>query len=1170
MENAEVEKSTCSEESAGQLNRNRSFKSKQLVRSQAIRESASPPRAATPSPTPTASGGEVICEQSSHRCNDDFKKKQPVEIQITSGGWEESQCEQRQRARRWLSDTPRDLLSNNPRVACVCGACACPNCRGRRRQHACPTKQDSGIMCSEECPDCDTDTGANNDGIRKSHSHEIDEQNYYCRCPDRRDRPKNNSISRTDSSDYFKYDRNEPTGPELVAFIKDTLNKNPRDRMALLKIEKELHSLVNDTGRCIVRFPVMTSYGRMLVHRCASLFQLSHHLDQNSKTSVLVSKSGTCGGRIPCTSFKEWCTAAFPPSPQRHQSDVHHAKSILKRDTNSLDEPGAGSLASNRSKSLEQREKEYERVRRRIFSSQDEAQWPWLASGPVKLLTPEGGRNKLLKVQSLEGSGAPGPQGNWRGRGAVSKSHSFGGYTGAELPQQPRLLSRQGDLASSSWRLSPSSSGYKTLSLRSTDSVTPSPTGGASPEPTSMNQGAVQGVGPPIDGAAVVWAVTDMSAVPPGAVVIHPQTGRPLTNPDGSIYHFDPSNPPLVYDHSIVQNEQQIDQHNEKRRGRLEKQQSFIDHECECPPSEECRNKCCCDCRRHDGCQQGASEKVTLEEVKETNTSPAINPPTPIQETTQLSPLQNHNQTQERSPHLEPVKQDHEITSQKIEQEETTNQRSFENRKQNSTNQKAFETQKSLELTSHRASNDLNRLKETQEMQYQQYPQPYRVEEVTSPHHPLQNQYMQPDAMHAMHNKMTPVPTVLPDPNIRPMSLTNMSNIIYPSAAVAQSYPYAQMRLDQPMVYQQLLQPEEHKLTASPHNNETAFRIDPSYPYAGVEYTGACGACVDSNVNSLHHQQRSYSVPYSQVEVPQVMPGPYPVGNVILPQPQLQPYPYQEQLQWPQVAPTPKLVVPELYPSMLPYPQPAYPHYNIMYPQVIPQPYPICQPIYPIIEPKPPERRNSIPNARIKHNAISNSSRNTPDKVLYDEQARQAEIAAKIQQIKSQMAQLDVKDTKRPERTERPDWKEGRRRNSGNGILGNCPVNTFNGRVMGRSQEDAHLSTAARAIVNSIRNMQVKNNTTYQDQRREYQRYDSKDRPRRQERDYRDKSNSGPSAGQERYDVRNSGINVQLYRQPYLFRQMSPGAWCRRSPGPVHPVLNPPRRQHPDGRNPRR
>ncbi|CAB3223107.1 unnamed protein product [Arctia plantaginis] len=1160
MENAEVEKNTSPEENNSQLTRNRSFKSKQLVRSQAIRETASPPRAISPSPhAPSTVGGETNSEDSSHRCSDELKKKLPVEIQITSGGWDETHCEQRQRARRWLSDAPRDLLSNNPRVACVCGACACPNCRGRRRRHACPTKQDSGIVCSDDCPDCsDIETaGPNHEVVRKSCSVDVDDQMYYCRCPDRKERPKNMMLSRNDSGDYQKYERNEPTGPELVAFLKDTLNKNPRDRMALLKIEKELHSLVNDTGRCIVRFPVMTSYGRMLVHRCASLFQLSHHLDQANKTCVLVSKSGTCGGRIPCTSFKEWCTATFPPSPQRHQSDVQHAKSILKRDTNSLDETGAGSLASNRSKSLEQREKEYERVRRRIFSSQEEAQWPWLTSGPVKLLTPEGGgRNKLLKVQSLEGNGAPSNT-NWRGRGAVSKSHSFGGYTGAEPPHQPRLLSRQGDLASSSWRLSPSSSGYKTLSLRSTDSITPSPTGGASPEPSgNMNQGAGPGVGPPLEGAAVVWAVTDMSSVPAGAVVIHPQTGRPLTNSDGSVYHFDPANPPVLYDPGIAtsQDEQkQLDQNNEKRRGRLEKQQSFIDHECECQPTEECRNKCCCESRKHEAChqQQKTSEKETNTPSSPKPTTPITHSPQPTQPIQTVEPIQVQQQ--------EPTNQEFETADeQKTEVIETPNQRTFEN-------QKPFEVQKNYELTNQRQSNDFNRMKESQELQYHQYPQGYRPEEMTSPQQHIQNHYVHQDVtmQQGIQNKMTPIP--MQDPNMRPMSMTNM---MYPGP-VAQGYPY-HVRVDAPMqVYQQVVQPEEHKLTPSPHANEATFRIDPSYPYAAVDYTGAaCGACVDTS--SLQHQQRSYSVPYNQVEIPQVLPGPYPVGNMILPQPHLQPYPYQEPLQWGGVAPAPKLVVPELYPTMVPYPQPAYPHYNIVYPQVIPQPYPICQPIYPILDQKPPERRNSIPHARAKRNSLSTSSRNTPDKAAYEEQARQAEIAAKIQQIKSQMADLNVKDGgNRPERTERSEWKEGRRRNSGNGLLGNCPVNNFNGRVMGRSHDEAHLSSAARAIVNSIRNMQAKNNT-YQDNRREYQRFDYKDRPRRQERDDKDKPNAGQSSGQDRYDVRARGLNVPLYRQPYLLRQVSPGAWCRRSPAPLHPVLNPPRRPHPDGRNPRR
>ncbi|XP_050558462.1 uncharacterized protein LOC118279781 isoform X3 [Spodoptera frugiperda] len=1272
MENTEVEKSPSSEETT-QLNRNRSFKSKQLVRSQAIRETHSPPRALspahptniTPSPpkitnslpnmnnstpinnigktnsvttspsvgnssssvgnssisvgnsspsvgisspsvgnlspsvgnsspsvgisspsvgssslsvgnsSPSMKNGATekndvrtvsvnASEDSSHvsvRCSDvinssdvkhsdsdEFKKKLPVEIQITSGSWDDSHAE-RHRTRRWHSEAQRDLLSNNPRVSCVCGNCtACVHCRGRRRRHYCATKQDSGIVCPDDCPDSsDNDTGASNsDTMRKSNSLDVDEP-HYCRCPERKPdppRPKNPQLSRNDSDDRY-----EPTGPELVAFIKDTLNKNMRDRMALLKIERELHALVNDTGRCIVRFPVMTSYGRMLVHRCAALFQLSHHLDMTNKTSVLVSKSGTSGGRIPCTSFKEWCTVQFPPSPQRHQPDATHAKSILKRDSQSMEEPGV-TLASYRSKSLEQREKEYERVRRRIFSSQDEAQWPWLTSGPIKLLTAEG-RNKLLKVQSLEGSGPPG--GSWRGaRGPVSKSHSFGGYTHAD-PAQPRVLSRQGDLASSSWRLSPSSSGYKTLSLRSTDSVTPSPTGGASPEPC-VGGGGAEG--------AVVWCVTDMSAVPPGAMVIHPQTGRPLTNPDGSIYQFDPANPPVLYDPGIEQDEQQkLDSNNEKRRGRLEKQHSFIDNDCDCQPSDECRGKCCCECRRHDASQGNtAGDKEQIPK-----------PVTPIETNTQTST--NAQDTQ------------HEPTNQQQETYEPANQQPV----YEPTNHKAYEPPRTFEPANQNAhSNMMNNrpmklTNEGQDMQYAQY-QGYRTDELTSPQQ-MANHYVSHDVnMQVMQHKMQPMP--MPDPNMRAMPLSNMGNMVY-QAPMPQPYPYPCRVEPSLQMYPPVLPPEEQKLAPSPHPNETAFRIDPSYPYAAVDYTG-CGACVDTSM------QRSYSVGYGQVEVGAPVLAPhYPVGNVLLPQPHVQPYPqYQEQVPW-QVPPgvggvggvgtvggvssvPHKLVVPELYPlQCVQYPPHSYPHYNIVYPQVIQQPYPICQPMYPVME-KQPEQRNS------KHNSISNSACQTPfqdDKAEDEKKSRQNnEIAAKIQQIKTQMAQLNTKDGKERDYRKREDYS--RRRNNGNGLLGNCPVSNYNGRVFGRGgTEDRHLSSAARAIVDSIRSMQAKN-TYHQDNRRDYQRFDHKpERPefRRRDRDDGtaggnkadgDRPGDGPQA--DRYDARNRGLNVPVYRQPYLFRQMTPGTWCRRSPGAVHPVLNPQRRPHPDTRNPRR
>lgn len=102
-------------------------------------------------------------------------------------------------------------------------------------------------------------------------------------------------------------------------------------------------------------------------------------------------------------------------------------------------------------------------------------------------------------------------------------------------------LHKQDSGASTTWRLSPSSSGlvysllltvyflritlfrYKTQSLRS-DSVTPSPTGYSSDTPEPSAQSPDRGV---------VWAVTDLASVPKGSLIIDPQTLQPILNQDG-------------------------------------------------------------------------------------------------------------------------------------------------------------------------------------------------------------------------------------------------------------------------------------------------------------------------------------------------------------------------------------------------------------------------------------------------------------------------------------------------------------------------------------------------------------------------------------------------------------------------------------------------------------
>lgn len=138
---------------------------------------------------------------------------------------------------------------------------------------------------------------------------------------------------------------------------------------------------------------------------------------------------------------------------------------------------------------------------------------------------------------------------------SVSKSHSFGGYGGPNttLMRDDSITSsksagpklhKQDSSTSTTWRLSPSSSGcveatlklllsfinnllslfrYKTQSLRS-DSVTPSPTGYGSDTPEPSSQSPDRGV---------VWAVTDLASVPKGSLIIDPQTLQPIMNQDG-------------------------------------------------------------------------------------------------------------------------------------------------------------------------------------------------------------------------------------------------------------------------------------------------------------------------------------------------------------------------------------------------------------------------------------------------------------------------------------------------------------------------------------------------------------------------------------------------------------------------------------------------------------
>jgi len=187
----------------------------------------------------------------------------------------------------------------------------------------------------------------------------------------------------------------DSTGIDLEQFIAETINRNHKDRTVLLKIEKDLIEFAKDRQKVSHKFPTMSSYNRMLVHRVAAYFGMEHNVDQSGQ-SVIVTR--TKNMRIPDMRFKEHIRDDLILSEEPRRS-------ILKRDSSSFEDSfnfkSPDRLSGDycrRSKSFEEREEEYERARRRIFKDSSgessEISWPWSSlessdtSGRYRLLHP--------------------------------------------------------------------------------------------------------------------------------------------------------------------------------------------------------------------------------------------------------------------------------------------------------------------------------------------------------------------------------------------------------------------------------------------------------------------------------------------------------------------------------------------------------------------------------------------------------------------------------------------------------------------------------------------------------------------------------------------------------------------------------------------------------------
>ncbi|XP_062461773.1 R3H domain-containing protein 1 isoform X4 [Pezoporus occidentalis] len=357
-------------------------------------------------------------------------------------------------------------------------------------------------------------------------------------------------LSRDSSQEYT-----DSTGIDLHEFLVNTLKNNPRDRMTLLKLEQEILDFIGNNEVPRKKFPPMTSYHRMLLHRVAAYFGLEHNVDQSGK-SVIVNK--TTNTRIPDQKFCEHI--------KDEKSDDFQKRYILKRDNSSLDKDDNQMRIrlkdDRRSKSIEEREEEYQRARERIFA-QDSlcSQENYFTDKRINKET--SGRSANSHQSSTENDLKYCEPRPWSStdsdssirnlKPAVTKASSFSGISVLTRGDSSGSSKSTGRLSKTGSESS-SSVGSSTGSLSHTQQPLPVPalsqpshgTPAVYPTVSTSNSlsfdGGISGQVAPTSTSFFLLPL-EAAGIPPGSILINPQTGQPFLNPDGTPVVYNPPMP---------------------------------------------------------------------------------------------------------------------------------------------------------------------------------------------------------------------------------------------------------------------------------------------------------------------------------------------------------------------------------------------------------------------------------------------------------------------------------------------------------------------------------------------------------------------------------------------------------------------------------------------------
>ncbi|XP_056340262.1 cAMP-regulated phosphoprotein 21 isoform X9 [Oenanthe melanoleuca] len=343
----------------------------------------------------------------------------------------------------------------------------------------------------------------------------------------------------------------DSTGIDLHEFLINTLKNNPRDRMILLKMEQEIIDFISDNNNHYKKFPQMSSYQRMLVHRVAAYFGMDHNVDQTGK-SVIINK--TSNTRIPEQRFSEHL--------KDEKGEESQKRFILKRDNSSIDKEDNQSVCSQENLFVENsrlledssicndmhKKRQLFRGNRdsigktsssRQSSTENELKWadhqrPWSS-------TDSDSSNRNLKP-------------------AITKTASFGGITVLTRGDSSSSNRSTGKLSKTGSESSSSAGSSGSLSrihqpLQSASLI---------PGVTANSSGCVSypenGMSGQVASSNTSYIILPLEAagIPPGSILLNPHTGQPFVNPDGTpaIYN-PPSGQQTVRSQVVGQSQQQ-------------------------------------------------------------------------------------------------------------------------------------------------------------------------------------------------------------------------------------------------------------------------------------------------------------------------------------------------------------------------------------------------------------------------------------------------------------------------------------------------------------------------------------------------------------------------------------------------------------------------------------